>query len=51
MLKLSTTALLGLLALPAYAQAPGNPTQQRVSPGQTPLFRVTVVGRTTAAIS
>jgi outer membrane protein OmpA-like peptidoglycan-associated protein len=51
MLKLTTTALLGLLALPAYAQAPANPTQQRVSPGPTPLFRVTVVGRTTAAIN
>jgi outer membrane protein OmpA-like peptidoglycan-associated protein len=51
MLKLTTTALLGLLALPVYAQAPANPTQQRVSSGQTPLFRVTVVGRTTAAIN
>ena len=51
MLKLTTTALLGLLALPAYAQAPANPTQQRIAPGQTPLFRVTVVGRTTAAIN
>jgi outer membrane protein OmpA-like peptidoglycan-associated protein len=51
MLKLTTTALLGLLALPAYAQAPANPAQQRITPGQTPLFRVTVVGRTTAAIN
>jgi outer membrane protein OmpA-like peptidoglycan-associated protein len=51
MLKLTTTALLGLLALPAYAQAPANQTQQRVSSDQTPLFRVTVVGRTTSAIN
>jgi len=50
-LKLTTTALLGLLALPAYAQAPANQTQQRVSSDQTPLFRVTVVGRTTSAIN
>ena len=51
MLKLITTVLLGVLAIPAYAQAPANPTQQRVSPGQAPLFRVTVVGRTTSAIN
>ena len=33
------TALLVLLAVPASAQAPANPTQQRITPGQTPLFR------------
>jgi outer membrane protein OmpA-like peptidoglycan-associated protein len=54
MLKLTATAIATLLALPALAQTPGNPTQQSVvsqSQGQTPLFRVTVVGRTTAAIN
>ena len=51
MLKLTTTALLGLLALPAYAQAPATPTPQPGVTTQTPLFRVTVVGRTTAAIN
>jgi outer membrane protein OmpA-like peptidoglycan-associated protein len=51
MVKLATAAVLGLLALPAYAQAPANPTQQRVSEGQTAIFRVTVVGRSIAAIN
>ncbi len=51
MLKLTAAAVLGLLAVPAYAQAPANPTQQRVSENQTAIFRVTVVGRTISAIS
>jgi outer membrane protein OmpA-like peptidoglycan-associated protein len=51
MLKLLTTALLALFASPVFAQAPANQAPQRVSPGETPLFRVTVVGRTTAAIN
>src|SRR5690348_10655956 len=51
MVKLAMTALLGLLAVPAYAQAPANSTPQRVTADQPPLFRVTVVGRTTAAIN
>ena len=51
MLKLTAAAVLGLFALPAYAQAPANPTQQRVSENQTAIFRVTVVGRTISAIN
>jgi outer membrane protein OmpA-like peptidoglycan-associated protein len=53
MLKLTATVLLGMLALPAYAQAPSpaSSSPQGVSSSQTPLFRVTVVGRTTAAIN
>ena len=37
----------------AFAQAPPNPTQQVISvtEGQVPLFRITVVGRTTPAIN
>src|SRR5688500_7965940 len=34
------------------AQAPSNPTQQVIeAPGVVPLFRITVAGRTTAAIN
>jgi outer membrane protein OmpA-like peptidoglycan-associated protein len=51
MFKLTAAAVLGLLALPAYAQAPANPTQQRVSQGQTAIFHVTVVGRSISAIN
>jgi outer membrane protein OmpA-like peptidoglycan-associated protein len=42
-----------LTASVAYAQMPPNPTQQRVAatPGQMPIFRITVVGRTTPAIN
>ncbi len=52
-----SAAVLGLaafLAGPSYAQAPpSNPTQQRPAADrdQVPVFRVTVVGRTTPAIN
>jgi outer membrane protein OmpA-like peptidoglycan-associated protein len=51
MSKLIATVLLGLLAVPAFAQAPANPTQQGVAQNQTAIFHVTVVGRTTPAIN
>jgi outer membrane protein OmpA-like peptidoglycan-associated protein len=51
MSKLIAAAAVALLAGPAYAQAPPNPTQQRVSEGQTAVFRVTVVGRSISAIN
>jgi len=52
MVKLSAAALLGLLALPAFAQVAVTPAQQSdVNRDTTPIFRVTVVGRTTAAIN
>jgi len=53
----STTAvsllLCGLIAGPAYSQGTANPTQQvNTAPtDQVPVFRVTVVGRTTPAIN
>ena len=59
MLKLLTAALVVLgsaaIATPALAQSTPNPTQQRttVTPQdeQVPVFRVTVVGRTTPAVN
>jgi len=52
MSRVFMTVLLGLLATPVFAQSPANPTQQSVSASpQAPLFRVTVVGRTTAAVN
>src|SRR4051812_49240145 len=51
MFKLTAAAVLGLLATSAYAQAPANPTQQRVADNQTAIFHVTVVGRTISAIN
>jgi outer membrane protein OmpA-like peptidoglycan-associated protein len=48
--KLITTALIGLLAGPAYAQVVTTPAPSQAT-AQTPLFRVTVVGRTTSAIN
>lgn len=51
MWKLTATVLLGLITAPVSAQGPPNPTQQRVADDQTPLFRLTVVGRSTAAIN
>lgn len=52
MRRLLTTALIGLLAGPAFAQVTTTTTitQTEVN-APTPLFRVTVVGRTTAAIN
>jgi outer membrane protein OmpA-like peptidoglycan-associated protein len=53
-LSMAVLGLAGLMVGPAYAQSsPSNPTQQRV-PGdrdQVPVFRVTVVARTTPAIN
>jgi outer membrane protein OmpA-like peptidoglycan-associated protein len=52
MLKLIATMLIGLLAAPALAQTSITTTAPSSDVnGQTPLFRVTVVGRTTAAIN
>jgi outer membrane protein OmpA-like peptidoglycan-associated protein len=55
MLRRTIAVLLasGVVAGTAFAQAVPNPTQQSIDParGPTPLFRVTVVGRTTAAIN
>jgi outer membrane protein OmpA-like peptidoglycan-associated protein len=51
MSKLITTALIGLLAGPAFGQGVITPAQSTDVNAQTPLFRVTVVGRTTAAIN
>lgn len=43
----------GLIAGPAFSQTPPNPTQQGVvrPAGDVPVFRVSVVGRTTSAIN
>jgi outer membrane protein OmpA-like peptidoglycan-associated protein len=55
MLRPTLAVLLtsGVLAGTAVAQTVPNPTQQSIDParGPTPLFRVTVIGRTTAAIN
>ena len=53
-LSIVVLGLAGLLAGPAYAQSStSNPTQQRISGDrdQVPVFRVTVVARTTPAIN
>jgi outer membrane protein OmpA-like peptidoglycan-associated protein len=50
-MKLITTALLGLLAAPAFGQVAITPAPPPDVSVTTPLFRVTVVGRTTAAIN
>src|SRR5262245_61629073 len=54
MFKLITrVAFIGLLAVPAYAQVvitPAQPSQASTASG-TPIFRVTVVGRTVQAIN
>ena len=51
MSHLITTLLVGLLAGPAYAQVVSTPAQSSDANAPTPLFRVTVVGRTTPAIN
>jgi len=60
MLNLLTAALVVLgsaaLVTPAFAQSASNPTQQRTTvvtqqDDQVPVFRVTVVGRTTPAVN
>ncbi len=53
-LSLAVLGLAGLLTGPAYAQSStSNPTQQRISGDrdQVPVFRVTIVARTTPAIN
>ena len=57
MSKRGTAALFvvgGFLTVTAFAQTTPNPTQQlgaTTQPGQTPVFRITVVGHTTPAIN
>jgi outer membrane protein OmpA-like peptidoglycan-associated protein len=56
MLKRTAVVFLASAALTtgvAFSQTPPNPTQQQISisEGQLPLFRITVVGRTTPAIN
>ena len=51
MSKLITPLLIGLLAGPAFAQVAVTPAPSSETTAQPPLFRVTVVGRTTAAIN
>jgi outer membrane protein OmpA-like peptidoglycan-associated protein len=52
MFDFKTVALIGLFAAPAYAQVAVTSAQQSdVNREPTPIFRVTVVGRTTAAIN
>lgn len=52
MFDIKTVALIGLIAAPAYAQVAVTSAQQSdVNREPTPVFRVTVVGRTTAAIN
>jgi outer membrane protein OmpA-like peptidoglycan-associated protein len=50
-MKLITVLLIGLLVAPAYAQVAIPPAQPSDITTPAPLFRVTVVGRTTAAIN
>ena len=50
-MKLITALLIGLFAGPAFAQVAIPPAQPSDVTASTPLFRVTVVGRTTAAIN
>jgi len=50
-MKLITVLLTGLIAVPAAAQVAIPSAQPSVDSTQAPLFRVTVVGRTTAAIN
>jgi outer membrane protein OmpA-like peptidoglycan-associated protein len=50
-MKLITVLLIGLFAAPAFAQVASPPAQPSDVNAPAPLFRVTVVGRTTAAIN
>jgi len=50
-MKLITVLLIGLFAAPAFAQVAIPPAQPSDITTAVPLFRVTVVGRTTAAIN
>jgi outer membrane protein OmpA-like peptidoglycan-associated protein len=53
MFDIKTVALIGVFAAPAYAQVPVTSAQQPadVNREPTPIFHVTVVGRTTPAIN
>ena len=46
-----TAALIGLLSHPSRAQVSVTPTQQSPVEAAVPIYRVTVVGRTTAAVN
>src|SRR5688572_30851733 len=51
---IAVSLAVGVLAAgAAFAQPAPNPTQQSIDParGPTPIFRITVIGRTTAAIN
>jgi outer membrane protein OmpA-like peptidoglycan-associated protein len=50
-MKFITVLLVGLFATPAFAQVVSSPAQPSDVNVSGPLFRVTVVGRTTAAIN
>jgi len=50
-MRFITALLIGLLAVPAIAQVARPPAQPSDVNAPAPLFRVTVVGRTTAAIN
>src|SRR5688572_5780873 len=52
--RITATALLigGVVAIPAFSQTPPNPTQQNVVTAQDqPVFRMTIVGKTTTAVN
>jgi outer membrane protein OmpA-like peptidoglycan-associated protein len=50
-MKLITALLIGFFAGPAFAQVASPPAQPSDANAPAPLFRVTIVGRTTAAIN
>ena len=50
-MKLTTVLLIGLFTTPAFAQVANPPAQPSDVNAPAPIFRVTVVGRTTAAIN
>src|SRR5438046_23813 len=52
-IALVAVAAIGALIVPSvFSQTPPNPTQQAIaSDGPLPMFRVTVVGHTTAAVN
>ena len=50
-MRFTTALLIGSLAVPAFAQVATPPAQPSDVNAPAPLFRVTVVGRTTAAIN
>jgi outer membrane protein OmpA-like peptidoglycan-associated protein len=50
-MKFTTVLLIGMFTTPAFAQVANPPAQPSDVNAPTPIFRVTVVGRTTAAIN